>query len=185
MPALAFTASTSPAARAAIDALHAVLALPPDRPPPRVFGMHCGTVGFLLNDLTARKGLLMRRLGEQTASSRVSVDGTLRLEEFRGASGHRDRLHGLHHSAHGPILPVGAGLRALTPISAMRPRRWPGALIPQTSVIHFEVMEPAKRPVSASADQRGSVSVGSVEISSAADRSIRLHFDPHRRCSSG
>ena len=90
-----------------------------------------------------------------------------------------------NHSAHGPILPVGAGLRALTPISAMRPRRWPGALIPQTSVIHFEVMEPAKRPVSASADQRGSVSVGSVEISSAANRSIRLHFDPHRRCSSG
>ena len=51
-----------------------------------------------------------------------------------------------NHSAHGPILPVGAGLRAPTPISAMRPRRWPGALIPQTSVIHFEVMEPAKRP---------------------------------------
>ncbi|HKY80246.1 MAG TPA: NAD kinase, partial [Sphingobium sp.] len=57
-------------------------------------------------------------------------------------------------SAHGPILPLGSGLVALTPISPFRPRRWRGAILPEQTAIRFTVLEPVKRPVSAVADQR-------------------------------
>lgn len=202
-----------------IDALHAILALPADRPAPAVFGMHCGTVGFLLNDLSGSADLLariatteatsirplrmqaydeegralppalacnevvLRRLGEQAAKIRVSVDGTQRLEELRGDGVMVATEVGstaYNYSAHGPILPVGAGLLALTPICAMRPRRWPGALLSHRSVVRFEVLEPEKRPVTASADQRGMTTVSAVEVTEAADRTLRLLFDPRR-----
>src|SRR3546814_11493607 len=52
-------------------------------------------------------------------------------------------------SAHGPIIPLGAQLLALTPISVFRPRRWRGALLPAHAEVIFEVHEAAKRPVSA------------------------------------
>ena len=55
-------------------------------------------------------------------------------------------------SAHGPIIPLGANLLALTPISPFRPRRWRGALLPSRSRFAIEVLDPAKRPVSAVAD---------------------------------
>ncbi len=202
-----------------IDALHAVLALPADRPAPAIFGMHCGTVGFLLNDFSGSEDLLdriatteatsirplrmqayddegrplpaalacnevvLRRLGEQAAKIRVSVDGTQRLEELRGDGVMVATEVGstaYNYSAHGPILPVGAGLLALTPICAMRPRRWPGALLPHRAVVRFDVLEAEKRPVTASADQRGMTTVSAVEVSEATERTLRLLFDPRR-----
>ena len=44
-------------------------------------------------------------------------------------------------SAQGPILPINAALLALTPISAFRPRRWRGALLPNTAFVVIEVLE--------------------------------------------
>ncbi len=68
-------------------------------------------------------------------------------------------------SAHGPILPIGARLLALTPISAFRPRRWRGALLPQSADVRFDVLEAKLRPVSASADNLEVRDVTAVEIS--------------------
>src|SRR3954452_8428190 len=81
-------------------------------------------------------------------------------------------------SAHGPILPLGSNLVALTPISPFRPRRWRGALIPDDLVILLRVLDPLKRPVSAVADQREVRDVASVRV--GVDRSLELTllFDP-------
>ena len=75
-------------------------------------------------------------------------------------------------SAHGPILPIDADLLALTPISAFRPRRWHGALLPHRARVRFEVLEAAKRPISAVADDFEVRDVISVDISE--DRSIAM-----------
>ena len=55
-------------------------------------------------------------------------------------------------SAHGPIIPIGADLLALTPISPFRPRRWRGALLPAGSIVRFEVLDAEFRPQSITAD---------------------------------
>jgi NAD+ kinase len=75
-------------------------------------------------------------------------------------------------SAHGPILPIDAALLALTPISAFRPRRWRGALLPHRARVRFEVLESRKRPVSAVADDLEVREVSAVDI--AEDRSIAM-----------
>jgi NAD+ kinase len=75
-------------------------------------------------------------------------------------------------SAHGPILPIDAALLALTPISAFRPRRWRGALLPHRARVRFEVLESRKRPVSAVADDLEVREVSAVDV--AEDRSIAM-----------
>jgi len=75
-------------------------------------------------------------------------------------------------SAHGPILPIDAALLALTPISAFRPRRWRGALLPHRARVRFEILESAKRPVSAVADDFEVRDVSVVDV--AEDRSIAM-----------
>jgi NAD+ kinase len=75
-------------------------------------------------------------------------------------------------SAHGPILPIDAALLALTPISAFRPRRWHGALLPHRARVRFEILESAKRPVSAVADDFEIRHVSRVDV--AEDRSIAM-----------
>ena len=75
-------------------------------------------------------------------------------------------------SAHGPILPIDAALLALTPISAFRPRRWRGALLPHRALVRFEILESAKRPVSAVADDFEVRDVNAVDV--AEDRSIAM-----------
>jgi NAD+ kinase len=75
-------------------------------------------------------------------------------------------------SAHGPILPIDAALLALTPISAFRPRRWRGALLPHRARVRFEVLESGKRPVSAVADDLEVRDVSAVDV--AEDRGIAM-----------
>jgi len=75
-------------------------------------------------------------------------------------------------SAHGPILPIDAALLALTPISAFRPRRWRGALLPHRARVRFEIRESGKRPVSAVADDFEVRDVSAVDV--AEDRSIAM-----------
>ena len=81
-------------------------------------------------------------------------------------------------SANGPILPLGAKLLAVTPISAFRPRRWRGAILPDTTRVKIEVLEAAKRPVSAVADQREVRDVASIEVAVDRLRDLTLLFDP-------
>ncbi len=81
-------------------------------------------------------------------------------------------------SANGPILPLGSALQALTPISPFRPRRWRGAILPDTATVTFRVLEPVKRPVSAVADQREVRDVATVQIAQDRSLSLCLMFDP-------
>ena len=81
-------------------------------------------------------------------------------------------------SAQGPILPLNSKLMALTPISPFRPRRWRGALVPDGVTIGFRVIDPAKRPVSAVADQIEVRDVETVEVTVDRSRVLSLLFDP-------
>jgi NAD+ kinase len=81
-------------------------------------------------------------------------------------------------SAHGPILPLGSKLLALTPISAFRPRRWRGALLPETATTRLEILESAKRPVSAVADFTEVRDVIEVAVRSDPGVAMTLLFDP-------
>lgn len=81
-------------------------------------------------------------------------------------------------SAHGPILPLGSGLIALTPISPFRPRRWRGAILPEGTRVRFRVLEPEKRPVSAVADQREIRDVAGIAVAVDRTTPLTLLFDP-------
>ncbi|MCW8807580.1 MAG: NAD kinase [Rhodanobacter sp.] len=81
-------------------------------------------------------------------------------------------------SAHGPILPLDANVLALTPISPFRPRRWRGAILPHRTEVTLRVLNPAKRPVSATADFHEVRDVRTVAIRQSGDQGVRLLFDP-------
>ena len=81
-------------------------------------------------------------------------------------------------SASGPILPINSPLLALTPISAFRPRRWRGALLPNRARITIEALDTGKRPVSAVADNAETRDVVSIEVAEARDVELSMMFDP-------
>lgn len=235
---IAFTASQTPAAQEALAALVAehgqvalaeagvVVALGGDgfmlqtlhecqRLGVPVYGMNCGTVGFLMNTFQldhlpqrlaeaeeaeinplamravsasgrvtqalAINEVSLLRAGPQAAKLRISIDGKVRLEELicdgallatpAGSTAY-------NYSAHGPILPIGSEVLALTPMAAFRPRRWRGALLPKGALVRFDVLEPDKRPVRADADSRPVEDVITVEIRSEPDVRHRILFDP-------
>ncbi|MBO6728511.1 MAG: NAD kinase, partial [Maricaulis sp.] len=74
-------------------------------------------------------------------------------------------------------LPLDSRVLALTPISAFRPRRWRGALLPHTAKVGFEISEPSHRPVSAVADNKEFREVCRVEVEEASDISLTMLFD--------
>jgi NAD+ kinase len=182
-----------------------------------IFGMNCGSVGFLMNEYSpndlldrldiseaqaihplkmkvktasgksqtalAFNEVSMLRETRQAAKIRISIDGIVRMEELicdgillstpAGSTAY-------NLSVNGPTLPIDAPLLALTPISAFRPRRWRGALLPRSSKVLFEILEADKRPVSAVADH---IEVREVtEVSVAEDTSVAatILFDPDR-----
>ncbi len=180
-----------------------------------VYGMNCGTIGFLMNEY-AEDGLTDRldaaeredinplsmtatrtdgsvethlainevsllRQGPQAAKLAIKVDGRTRMDELvcdgalvatpAGSTAY-------NYSAHGPILPIGADVLALTAMAAFRPRRWRGALLPETVTVRFEVREPDKRPVMADADGHSVRHVATVEVRSEPAVSHSILFDP-------
>ena len=182
-----------------------------------IFGMNCGSVGFLMNDYSP-KDLLdrleiaeaqsihplrmktksangksntalafnevsMLRETRQAAKIRISIDGRVRLEELicdgilmstpAGSTAY-------NLSVNGPILPIDAALLALTPISAFRPRRWRGALLPRKSKVLFEILEADKRPVSAVADHTEVREVVEVAVAEDETVSVTILFDADR-----
>ena len=197
-----------------LETLHALLEDGMDVP---VYGMNCGSVGFMMNafaehDLPARLGRaqaallhplrmhavtaagaveeavafnevsLLRQL-RQAAKIRITVDGRVRLVELicdgvlvstpAGSTAY-------NLSAHGPIVPLSANLLPLTPISAFRPRRWRGALLPSTADVLFEVLERDKRPVAAVADFTEVRDVASVAVSEDRSVTTTVLFDPEQ-----
>jgi NAD+ kinase len=180
-----------------------------------IYGMNCGTVGFLMNlydeeDLPQRLAraekvtlhplamsahtmagrtvnalaineVSLLREGRQAAKLKIGVDGVTRMEELvcdgvlvatpAGSTAY-------NVSAYGPIVPMGAPLLALTPISAFRPRRWRGALLPNSAEVTIEVLEADKRPVSATADFTEVRDVIRVEVREDDTIALKLLFDP-------
>jgi NAD+ kinase len=134
----------------------------------------------------ARRGALafnevsLLRESRQAAKLRVSVDGVVRIEELMAdgilvATPVGSTAYNL--SAHGPIIPLGAGVLAMTPISAFRPRRWRGALLPHQAKVRIEALESDKRPVSAVADFTEARDVVIVEIRENRNVAMTLLFD--------
>ncbi|MGB0234738.1 MAG: NAD kinase [Candidatus Puniceispirillaceae bacterium] len=80
-------------------------------------------------------------------------------------------------SAHGPIIPIGADLLALTPISPFRPRRWRGALLPAGSIVRFEVLDAEFRPQSITADNIEFRNIQSAHITQDDSITIPLLHD--------
>jgi NAD+ kinase len=123
------------------------------------------------------------RQTHQTARLRIFIDGSERLNEIICdgallATPAGSTAYNL--SAHGPILPLGCGLLALTPISVFRPRRWRGALLKRESSVRFDVLDANLRPVAASADSQEVRNVASVEVREDRSRSMVMLFDPER-----
>ena len=180
-----------------------------------VYGMNCGSVGFLMNEYS-EQGLLRKlarakpiqlhplrmqardlrgrehealainevsllRQTRLAAKLRISVDGEPRLPEMicdgvlvstpAGSTAY-------NLSAHGPILPMGSRVLALTPISAFRPRRWRGAILHERAVIVFDILDAAERPVSAVADYTEVRNIAQVTVSQETEVSTTLLFDP-------
>ena len=193
-----------------LQTLHRVLRLA--KP---VYGMNCGSVGFLMNPyredallerlaaaqeavlhplrMRARRAYngstealafnevsLLRQLA-QAAKIRITVDGRVRLPELicdgvlistpAGSTAY-------NLSAHGPIVPLSANLLPMTPISAFRPRRWRGALLPSTADVVFDILEADKRPVSAVANSTEVRDVVSVSVCEDRSVSVTVLFDP-------
>jgi NAD+ kinase len=117
----------------------------------------------------------------QVARLRILVDGKERLAQLDGdgvmvATPAGSTAYNL--SAQGPIIPIGAALLALTPISPFRPRRWHGALLPDTAIVTIEVLDADKRPVAAVADHDEVRFVRTVEVHMEHKIAMRMLFDP-------
>lgn len=179
-----------------------------------LYGIHCGSVGFLMNQFSP-EGFLGRlekasptrlyplemivqknneapikalafnevsllRETRQAAKIEISVDGVVRLPELvcdgiLVATPAGSTAYNL--SAHGPIIPLETPLLALTPISAFRPRRWKGALLPEGAEVRFTILETKKRPVSAVADFTEVRDISSVTIRQIKKYGVTLLFD--------
>ena len=136
--------------------------------------------GKVYEELAVNDVSLLRET-RQAAKLKIMVDGKIRMEELICdgvivATPAGSTAYNL--SVHGPIIPLSSELLALTSISAFRPRRWSGALLPQSSKIVFDILESDNRPVSAVADFNEVRDVVSVEVWSDKKVEISLLFDP-------
>jgi NAD+ kinase len=136
--------------------------------------------GKVQESLAFNEVSILRRTRQQ-ANLRISVDGIVRIPLLAAdgvmvATPTGSTAYNL--SAHGPVIPLGADLLALTPVSPFRPRHWRGALLPHTSLIEFENLDPHKRPLSASADFKEFLEVVSVEVLEDRSQLVNLLFDP-------
>ena len=136
--------------------------------------------GKIHNGIAINEVSLLRER-RQAAKLKISIDGVERMPEMicdgvlvatpAGSSAY-------NLSAHGPVIPIGAGLLALTPISPFRPRRWRGALLPRAATVLIEVLDAAERRVSASADFTEIRGVAQVTVNEDHTLSSTLLFDP-------
>ena len=121
------------------------------------------------------------RYSQQSANIRVLINGKERLDNLvcdgiMVATPAGSTAYNL--SARGPIIPLGSNVLALTPVSPFRPRRWNGALLPHSVTVEFEILNPKRRPVSASADSFEVREVAHITVAEDHSRPARILFDP-------
>ncbi len=141
--------------------------------------MHVEAQNGAFEELAINEVSLLRQT-RQAAHIRIKVDGHTRLERLIADGILLSTPAGstaYNLSAHGPVIPLGSDVLALTPISAFRPRRWRGALLKNTAKVEFEILEKDKRPVSAVADSYEVRHVHKVRIEQANDIAFNLLFD--------
>ncbi len=136
--------------------------------------------GTIATSLAINEVSLLRQT-KQAAHVRVYLNGAVKLEELvcdgilvstpAGSTAY-------NLSAHGPILPLGTEVLAMTPISPFRPRRWRGAILRAETEVKFEVLDPYKRPVSATADSNEVRDVVEINIRESREQTMTLLFDP-------
>jgi len=122
---------------------------------------------------------LLRQIG-QAAKIVVNVNGQERLSNLTAdgilvATPAGSTAYNL--SLRGPIIPFGAKMLALTPISPFRPRNWHGAILPSDSIIEFEVIDYKTRPVSATADYTEVRNIKKVTVREDSSLHFTLLFD--------
>lgn len=149
--------------------------------PVRPLCMHATTQAGEEFSYYAINEVSLLRETRQTAKLEIRINGRVRMEEMAGdgillATPVGSTAYNL--SANGPILPLGSRMLALTPLSPFRPRRWKGAILPESAEVEFRVREPAKRPVAAVADQKEVRDVSTVRIVATAEKELTLLFDP-------
>jgi NAD+ kinase len=152
----------------------------------RPLRMHAVTTSGRTEEALALNEVSLLRQLRQGAKIRITIDGRVRLAELMcdgvlvstpaGSTAY-------NLSAHGPIVPLSANLLPLTPISAFRPRRWRGALLPASAEVLFEVLEHDKRPVAAVADFTEVRDVVSVLVRLDHDVGATILFDPDQALS--
>ena len=143
--------------------------------------MHVKDTGGHPVEALAFNQVALTRLENQAANIEVRIDGKVRLDRLvadgilvatpAGSSAY-------NFSAHGPIIPIGTPLLALTPISPFRPRRWRGALLPGAAHVQLRVLDPDKRPVRASADAAAVNRVTEAIVTEDRGLSVEILFDP-------
>ena len=143
--------------------------------------MSAKTVDGVIHESLAINEVSLLRQTYQAAKLEIKVDGVVRMPELicdgaLVATPAGSTAYNL--SANGPIIPLSAEIMALTPISAFRPRRWRGALLPHTSNVNFKILDHMKRPVSATADDKEVRDIIEVSISENRMYSFQLLFDP-------
>jgi len=136
--------------------------------------------GATVGSLAYNEVSLLRQT-RQAAHVSIELNGKQRLDELIADGVMVATAAGstaYNYSAHGPILPLGANVIALTPIAAFRPRRWRGALLRSDTEVRFQVLDPYKRPVSATADSHEVRDVVEVMIRESRERTVTMLFDP-------
>jgi NAD+ kinase len=183
-----------------------------------VYGINCGTVGFLMNTGPSTFDALQKKITKaeitplyplslevetlsgdkyhhlaineasffrQTSMAvhlRIAVNSQVRIDKLVGdglivATPAGSTAYNL--SAHGPILPLNAHLLALTPLSVFRPRQWKGALVPDSAIIHVDVLDAQNRHAALSADTKTIDHVRSATIYKNKYTFFELLFDPN------
>jgi NAD+ kinase len=143
--------------------------------------MRAVTVDGKTHEARAFNEVALHRYSHQSAHLRVVINGVERIAELIGdgilvATPAGSTAYNL--SAHGPIIPLGTNVLALTPISPFRPRRWHGALLPNSAVIEFTNLSPKKRPLGAAADFWEVRDVVGVTVREDRSQSVQALFDP-------
>ncbi|KLE35384.1 NAD kinase [Aurantiacibacter luteus] len=147
----------------------------------RPLAMNAVTQDGISHTSYALNEVSLLRETRQTAKVEIAVNGKVRIPELAGdgvllATPMGSTAYNL--SANGPILPLDSHMLALTPISPFRPRRWPGAILPESSRVTFRVREPDKRPVAVVADQKEVRDIAEVHVEIASEIAMTLLFDP-------